>query len=127
MQHTKARLGESLKKIWESKIMHSQYIIRIDKQLIREKDTFLSLSRGDLKAETLSQIRAAQDQALRTKYHITNIANRKSKCRLCQKFYEAIEHFILASTILSKEKYVKRHDRVYVNCICKEIWEKITK
>jgi hypothetical protein len=59
MQRTKARLEESLKKIWESKVMHSQYIVCIVKQLIGETDTFLCLSRGHLEAETISQIREA--------------------------------------------------------------------
>jgi len=50
--------------------MYSQCIISINKQLISETDTFLSLSRWDLKAETV------QDQALQTKYHAKNTANR---------------------------------------------------
>jgi hypothetical protein len=63
MQHTKARLSESLKKIRESKVMRSQYIISIDKELISKTDIFLSLSRGNLKAETVNQVAASQDQA----------------------------------------------------------------
>ena len=47
--------------------MHGQYIRNIDRQL-SEEDTFLWLSKGDLKAETESEIVAAQDQALQTKY-----------------------------------------------------------
>jgi len=49
IQHTKARLGESLKKNWKKKVMHGQYIRNIDRQLISEEDTFLWLSKGDLK------------------------------------------------------------------------------
>jgi hypothetical protein len=48
--------------------MHEQYIRNMDRQLIGEEDTFLWLSTGDLKAETESEIVAAQDQALNTKY-----------------------------------------------------------
>ena len=48
--------------------MHGQYIRNIDRQLFSEEDTFLWLSKGDLKAETESEIVAAQDQALQTKY-----------------------------------------------------------
>jgi hypothetical protein len=45
----------------------------MDRQLVSEKDTFQWLSRGDLKGETENEIIAAQDQALQTKYHATNI------------------------------------------------------
>jgi len=44
----------------------------MDVLLIGEEDTFLWLSRGDLKGETESRIIAAQDQALQTKYPVTN-------------------------------------------------------
>jgi hypothetical protein len=96
IQHTKARLGEVLKKKWKSKVMHGQYIRNMDRQLISEEDTFLWLSKGDLKAETEREIVAAQDQALDTKYYATKILNTEtdSKCRLCQQFDETIDHII---------------------------------
>jgi len=58
-----------------------------------------------IKAETESEIVAAQDQALQTKYYGTKILNTEtdSKCRLCQKFDEAIDHIIPACPILAKE------------------------
>jgi len=73
IKHTKARLGEVLKNKWKNKIMHGQYIRNIDRQLISEEDTFLWLSKGDLKAETESEIVAAQDQAIKTKYYAKKI------------------------------------------------------
>ena len=48
--------------------MRGQYIRNIDRQLIGEEDTLVWLSKGDLKAGTESEIVAAQDQALQTKY-----------------------------------------------------------
>ena len=57
--------------IW--KVLHGQYFRNIDRQLISEEDTFLWLSKGDLKAETESEIVAAQDQAIQTKYYATKI------------------------------------------------------
>jgi len=59
IQHTKARLGEFLKKKWKNKVMHRQYVRNTDRQLISEEDTFLWLSKEDLKAETESEIVAA--------------------------------------------------------------------
>jgi hypothetical protein len=98
IQHIKARLGESLKKKRKNKVMHGQYIRNIQRQLISEEDTFFWLSKGDLKAETESEIVAAQDQVLQTKYYGAKILNTEtdSKCRLCQKFDEKIDHMISA-------------------------------
>ena len=120
IQHTKARLGEVLKKKRKNKVMHGQCIRNIERQLIGEEDTFLWLSKGDLKAETESGIVAAQDQAIQTKYYATNILNTEtdSKCRLCEQCDETIDHIISACPIL-----VKRHDRVCAQLhfsICKE-------
>jgi hypothetical protein len=70
MQQPKERLGEVLKKL-KNKIMHGQYIRNMDTKLISEEDTFLWLSKGDLKAETESEIVAA----LNTKYYTTKILN----------------------------------------------------
>ena len=75
IQHTKTRLGECLKKKSKNKLMYVQYIRNIDRRLIGAEDKFLWLSRGDLKAETESEIVAAQDQALQTKYYATKILN----------------------------------------------------
>jgi hypothetical protein len=104
--------------------MHGQYIRNIDRQLISEEDVFPWLSKGDLKAETESEIVAMQDQALQTKYYTTKILNTEadSKCRLCHQFDETIDH-ISAFSILAKEQYIKRHNTVSAQLhfnICKE-------
>jgi len=39
IQHSKAKLGLSLKKKWESKVMHGRYIRSMVRQLISEKDS----------------------------------------------------------------------------------------
>jgi hypothetical protein len=109
IQNTKARLAESLQEKWENKVMHGQYIRSIDKQLISEEDTFLWRSNGDLKAETESEIVAAQDQALQTKYHATKILQIEadSKCRSCHQFEQTVDHIMSACPILAKEQYSK--------------------
>jgi hypothetical protein len=75
---------------------------------------FLWLSKGDLKAETESEIVAAQDQALQTKYHATKLLQMETdnKCRLCHKFEETTDHIVSTCPILAMERYIKRHDRV---------------
>jgi hypothetical protein len=106
--------------------MHGQYVRSIDKQLISKEDTFLWLSKGDLKAETESEIVAAQDKALQTKYRAAKILQTEadSKCRLCHQFEETADHIMSACPILAKEQYIKRHDRVCAQLhsnICKEL------
>jgi len=112
--NTQNKIGRVPKEKMEKKLMHGQYIRNIDRQLISEEDTFLWLSKGDLKVETESEIVAAQDQALQTKYYATKILNTEtdSKCRLCQQFDETIDHIISAYQLLTKEQYIKRHDGV---------------
>jgi hypothetical protein len=105
--------------------MHRQYKRNMDRQLIGEADTFLWLSKGDLKAETKSEIVAAQDHMLNTKYYVTTILHTEtdSKCRLCQQHDETKDHIISACPVLAKEQYVKRHDKVSAQIhfnICKE-------
>jgi Ni,Fe-hydrogenase III component G len=126
IQNTKARLKESLKKKWEDKVMHGQYIRSIDKQLISEEDTFLWLSKGDLKAETESEMVATQAQALKTKYCATKILQTEedSKCKLFYQFEETADHIMSACLILAKGQYIKRHDKVCTQLhfnICKEL------
>jgi hypothetical protein len=128
--NTRARLEESLKTKRENKVMHGQYIRSTDKQLISKGDTFLWLSKGGLKAETGSEILAAQDQALQTKCHATKIlqTEKESKCRLCHQFEERVDHIMSACPILAKEQYIKRHDRACAQMpfnICKELGVKL--
>ena len=49
-------------------VMQGQYVRNTNRQHISEEETFLWQSKGDLKAETESEIVAAQDQALQMKY-----------------------------------------------------------
>jgi hypothetical protein len=39
IEHTKAKLGETLKK-WESKVIHGRYIRSMDRELISKEDVF---------------------------------------------------------------------------------------
>ena len=79
--------------------MHGQYIRNMDRQVISEEDTFLWLSKGDLKAETESEIVAAQDQALQTKYYATKILS----TRFAQPADK--EWYLLVSTFLHRATY----------------------
>jgi hypothetical protein len=51
----------------------------MDRQLVSEENTFLWLSRRNLKGETESIGIATQDQALQTKYQATKIFTNRNK------------------------------------------------
>ena len=91
--------------------MRGQFVRHMDRQLITEENTILWLLK--LKEDNDSKITAAQDQALKTKRDKNLQTGTDSKCRLCKKFDETLEQFISARAILTKEPYIKRHDRVY--------------
>jgi hypothetical protein len=57
-----------------------------------------------LKGETESEIIAAQNQALQTKYHATKILQTETdnKCRLCQ---QSDKTAVSACLVLAKEQY----------------------
>jgi hypothetical protein len=120
----KTRRGESLKKL-KGRVSHDHCISGIDRQQISEEDTFLWLSRRDLKGETESEITAAQYQALQ-KIYATKIlqTERDNKCKLWQTLDERTDHIISAFLILAKEQHIKLRYRVcaQLHCnICKEI------
>ena len=58
--------------------MHGQCVINIDRQLIGEEG-MLWLSKGDLKAETESEILATQDRALQTEHYAKKILNTETE------------------------------------------------
>jgi len=86
--------------------MHGQYIRNIDRQSIIEEATFLWISKGELKTETDSEILAAQDQALQTKYYATKILNTETdgNFRHCQQFDETIDHMPNSGKITVRKK-----------------------
>jgi hypothetical protein len=105
-----AKLGQCLQKKLKNKVMHGQYIRSIDKQLISDEDMFAVTVEWRLESEIV----AAQDQALKTKYNARTILHTEtdSKCRLCQQHHETIDDIISACAILAKEQYIKIHDTV---------------
>jgi hypothetical protein len=110
--------------------MHSHYIRNIDKHLISKEDTFLLVSKGDLKAETKNEIVTTQDLALQAKYHAKKIlkTEKDNKCRLCLQFEETVDRIMPECPILTKEQYIERRGRVcallHFN-ICKELGVKL--
>ena len=74
-----------------------------------------------IKRETESLILAAQEQAIRTNVIKAKIDNtqEESKCRMCGKVDETVNHIISECNMLAQREYKKRHD-----CVGRKIhWE----
>lgn len=96
----KSRTGKAIKKEWESKVMYGQCIRSIDRHIISEEDTLLWLERGDVKAETESEIIAAQGQAL--KQGTTQQKYDKEKQALKAVYANNVETIVHMSTCIEK-------------------------
>ena len=73
------------------------------------------LKSGDIKGETESIIVAAQDQAISRNYFKNKILKEEiqNKCPLCKQHVETIDNLTsLGCTILAKNEYLMRHDKV---------------
>jgi len=101
-------------------VLHGQHIRNVDREFIGEEDTLLWLLRGDLKGETASEITAAHDQALQTKYLTTKkYYKRKQRANVeCKLFDVTVKHIISACTVLGKEQYIQRHGTVCAELHC---------
>jgi len=89
-----------------------------DEKLMDIEQSYRWLKSGDIKGETESTIVAAQDQAISTNHFKNKILKEEieSKCRLHTQHEETIDHLTSGYTILAKNEYLMRHDKVYTHC-----------
>ena len=81
---------------------------------ISHQTTWTWLRKGNLKRETESLLKAAQDNAIRTNHIKARIDNtqQNSKCWLCGDRDETINHIISKCSKLAQKEYKARHDWV---------------
>jgi len=104
--------------------MHGQLPRSLDEKLVDVEQSYCWLKYGDIKGETESAIVAAQDQAISTNYFKNKILKEEieSKCRLCKRHEETIDHLTLGCPILAKNEYLMGHNKVCTHLhysICK--------
>ena len=95
---------------WEEKILHGQFV-RQTKE-VWNQDRWQWLRNGTLKRETESLIFAAQEQAIRTNVIKGKIdkSQEQTKCRMCNRADEPINHIVSECPKLSPREYKRRHD-----------------
>ena len=98
---------------WLSKPLHSQYLQDI-KDKTNNGITWSWLKNSEIKQETEGFLIAAQDQALcinAIKVKIDKVTE-DSKCRLCKKKDETIDHLISLCSKIAQTVYKRRHNKV---------------
>ena len=110
--------------------MHRQYPKIVNEKDVDHQMTNQWLKSGGLKSETEGFIIAAQDQAIKSNYHRSNILNDGTDpgtdpmCTICGQFQETIDHIVAGCPELAKTEYLHRHDKSasYLHWnICKEL------
>jgi hypothetical protein len=72
---------------------------------------------GGSRGETESAVVAAQDQAVSTYYFKNKVLKEEiySKCRLCKRHEETIDHLTSGCFILARNEYLMRHDKAFAD------------
>ena len=109
----KAGWSRRYKSKWREKPLHGQYPQQVEEVTTTEM-AYKWLSCTGLKIETEALITAAQDQALNTKSHQTNImkVTTDSKCRMCTDTDETVSHLVAGCQKLAATEYLERHNKV---------------
>ena len=115
-----------LKEGWKDKPLHGKYPIRASDPDVNSSLTHQWLALSGLKSETEGLIIAAQDQSLpTTNFQANTLENgANSKCWVCDKHTETIDHLVSACPILALTEYLNRDDRLgqYIHgCFCKKV------
>jgi hypothetical protein len=106
------------------KRMHEQLPRNLDEKLVDIEQGYRWLKSGDIEVETESTIVAVQDQAISTNYFRKRKLKEEidSKRRLCKQHEETIDHLTSGCSILAKNEYLIRHDKICTHVhysICK--------
>jgi hypothetical protein len=110
----KKELLQRLRKHWEAKPLHGQFIKRATAPNVSQQLTHQWLKRSGLKAETEGLLIAAQDQSLATKNYQMHISKtiKDDRCRMCKVKAETIDHIISGCSMIAATEYLERHNKI---------------
>ncbi|CAH1108044.1 unnamed protein product [Psylliodes chrysocephalus] len=107
----------SVENAWKEKELHGRYhnILNNDENI--DKTATLSwLTRGGIFPETEGFLCAIQDQIIPTRSYLKYIVKdgniKTTKCRMCNKGHENVEHLISSCEVLAPREYTNRHNNV---------------
>ena len=108
----KDRRAKERKENWKEKVLHGQFIRQTEG--IAGEERWKWLKNSGIKRETETLILAAQEQAIRTNLIKAKIdkTQEDSRCRMCGKVDETINHLISECSKMAQKEYKNRHDWV---------------
>ena len=108
----KNRRAKERKENWKEKVLHGQFIRQTEE--IAGEERWKWLKNSGIKRETETLILAAQEQAIRTNLIKAKIdkTQEDSRCRMCGKVDETINHLISECSKMAQKEYKNRHDWV---------------
>ena len=94
----------------KEKPLHGQFIKKHEHIAI----SFKWLTSSSLTKRTISLIFAAQEQCIPTNYYKKRILKQKisENCRLCGTHPETSQHLLSGCSVLAKNQYVERHNKI---------------
>jgi len=105
---------------------HGQVPCNLDEKLGDNEQSYRWLKSGDINVETERTLVAAQGHEISTNYFKNKTLKEEtdSKCRLCKQHEETIDYLTSGYSILVKNEYLMRHDKVCAHLlysICKAL------
>ena len=109
--------------------MDNSHVTQMKNWWIMKSNRWLKF--GDIKEETESRTVTAKNPTISTNYFKNDIMKEEtdSKCQLCTQHEETTDHLTSGSSILVKNEYLMRHDKIYAHLhysICKSPGIKMT-
>ena len=95
-------------------MMHGQLPCNLDEKLVDIEQSYWWLKSGDIKGETESKTVEVQDQEISTNYFKNKIFKEETEnnCQLCIQYEKIIDHLTPGCSIMAKNEYLMRHDKV---------------
>lgn len=109
------RFTAKLKRQWRDKVLHGRFYRSLHCEDIDGETSNSYLTAGYLFPETEGALVAIQDQVVPTRCHRKHILKQEvvsTKCRICGKEEETIQHLVSACSSLAPTAYQSRHDNM---------------
>ncbi|XP_044745088.1 uncharacterized protein LOC123306951 [Coccinella septempunctata] len=106
---------EILKQNWQTKPLHGRFFASLNQSDVDKLSSSTYLTQGYLFPQTEGTFLAIQDQVVPTRVYTKHIMKQQvqtTKCRLCDKAEETVQHLSSGCSTIAGTKYLGRHDNM---------------